>query len=96
MRLIKKDAIITFVKNTNKTKKELNLNDEIFSIPYSKIMQAEQFCKTEELEHCFIGFKDFTWHVGTDTTGLSHTIKITQSGLDSQVTSDYVINISEV
>ena len=43
MQQIRKDAIITFIKNSDKENKEFGLNDEIFSMPYSKILQAEHF-----------------------------------------------------
>lgn len=96
MQRIKKDAIITFVANSRKENKEFDLDDGIFSIQYSKVLQAEEFCKTEELDYCYIGFRDHTWYVGLDTRGLSPTIKVTQTGLAKEVTENYIISIKEV
>lgn len=96
MRSIKKDAMITFVKNDNPESKELSLDAEIFSVPYSKILQAEQFCETEELEYCYVGFKDYIWHVGTETHQRNPIVKVTAKGIDKKYLSHYIINISEV
>jgi len=96
MQQIRKDAIITFIKNSDKENKEFGLNDEIFSMPYSKILQAEQFCETEELDYCYVGFKNFLWHIGIQTEGRHPLIKVTKDGIAPEVIEEFIIDITEV
>ena len=96
MQQIKKDAVITFIANLKKGNKAFGLDDEVFSIQYSKILQAQEFCKREELDYCYVGFKNHTWHIGLDIRDLSPIIKVTQTGLAIEVKDDYMIDIKEV
>ena len=93
---MKKDAIITFIENTKKSNLKFDPEDNIFSIPYAKVLQAEEFCCREELEYCFIGYKNHTWFIQTTDNELDPCIKITTKGLSPEVTDSYVTVVSEI
>jgi len=96
MKINKKNAIITFVENTDKVSSKFDPEDIIFSIPYSKVLQAEEFCTAEKLEYCFIGFKKYKWFIQATDNGLNPAIKITSKGLSPEVRQSYITHISEV
>ncbi len=94
--MIKKNATATFIENKDQEKPLFDGTENVFSIPYIKILYAEDFCKAEDIDYCFIGFKKFNWFIQATRHGLTHCVKINKKGIHPDMYKDYIINISEV
>jgi hypothetical protein len=90
------EYVITFVKNHSPKETEFRGTEKIFSFPYTRILDATEFCKREKLSHVYIGFKKGRWILDTEETGLKFPIKITQSGMDPEVGRKYVYTINDI
>jgi hypothetical protein len=84
------DATITFLANKYPSDPLIPPGESLFSIPYSKILQAQEFCKDEELEYCFVGYRDYAWYVNGIPDGLEHAIKVTNTGIHKEVNQTYI------
>lgn len=80
-----KDAIITFVKPADPENPELSNEDEIFSFFYSKILEAEDFCRREGLRRCFVGYRNYTWLIQTSPANLLYPVEVTDQGLNTDL-----------
>jgi hypothetical protein len=90
------EYVITFVKNHNPKETEFKGTEQIFSFPYTRVLDATEFCKREKLEYVYIGFKKGRWILDTEKPGLKFPIKITQAGMDESVTKKYVYTINSI
>lgn len=93
---MKKTAVITFVKNARMDTPRFNNDAQLFSLPYSKILDAQEFCFNEHLDHCFIGFNGSRWVLQVTRQDLDPAIKITTDGISAGTLSRYIIDIVEI
>ena len=84
------NATVTFLPNKNPDEPMIDPLTPFFSIPYNKIMQAQEFCKNEELAFCFVGYEDFSWHIRAIPDTLKHAIKITENGIHPSTGKVYI------
>ena len=89
MTIIKKDALVTFRKKPDNNA-PISEDDNIFSIPYSKIIAAENFCKREGLKQCLLGFRNYNWIVQVTDKNITHGVIITQVGIEDS-RYDYIL-----
>jgi hypothetical protein len=90
-----KDFIITFVKNIDPSSARFEGNEPVFSIPYSKIIEAARFCERERIDYVFLGFKNQTWQHEISSDSFDYFITVDQNGLSSETTREYAYVISQ-
>ena len=76
---MKKDALITFIVNDNQFEIEEKI---VFSLPYSRIISAENFCNREGLDYCYLGYRNNDWVMQVTDKNVTHSIRITPTGVD--------------
>jgi len=84
------DATVTFMVNTDPLNPVILPEETLFSIPYAKILQAQEFCKDEELEYCFVGYSNYDWHVKGVSNNLDPVVKINDYGIHPDTLNQYV------
>lgn len=89
-----KDSIITFVKNIDPASAKFDGDEVVFSMPYSNIIEAAQFCERERLDYIFLGLKNSIWQHEISSNDFEYFITITQAGLSSETTQEYTYAIS--
>ncbi len=92
----KENTIVTFVENNDRTKPELDSEAVAFTVPYARILQAEKFCKAEEMDHCYVGYRDFMWVIQATESRLTPCVRVTPEGLDKSESEKYLISMSKV
>lgn len=92
----KKELFTTFIENKTHNTTEFNPGDVVFSIPYTKIITAQNFCKAEELEFCYLGHREFKWCIQMTPEGIDPYIKVTQTGFAQSVRDAFIITTSRV
>ena len=91
---IKKNALITFVENKKNTSPEFSPDAKIFSFPYSTIIEAEEFCRRESLEKCYIGWRNYNWIISPTNHNLKPVIELNEKGFTSFTNEKYIYTIS--
>ncbi len=88
-----KNKVITFIENKNKTENTFNGDEKIFSIPYMKILEAEEYCTLEHLPYCYVGFSNYSWIIRVDHREFLYYIKVTASGIDPTMKEKYIYTL---
>lgn len=94
---MKKDNVIsTFIDRGDQLSIDIDPEAKVFSIPYDRILQAQNFCKSEEMSHCYVGYRDFMWLIQPTTENIEPSVKVTAAGLDQIEKDRYLITTSEI
>lgn len=93
---MEKDNIITFVENHDHKNAHFTGEEIVFSLPYSKIRQAAEFCERERLDFVYLGFKRNAWQLSLSGGDLTYRLKVTKDGLAPEVSEAYIYVITEV
>ena len=89
-----KDAIITLVENREHRRAQFDGDEVVLSIPYSRVLEAAQFCERERLDHVFLGFKNKAWQFGITNNNFEHFITVDSNGISPKTAQDYVYSIT--
>jgi len=93
MTIIRKDSIITFVKNTDQELAEFDGEEILFSMPYSKVLNAASFCTRENLDFVYIGFKNGEWLTELTEPLFEYSIEVTPNGLSEKTIREFIYAI---
>lgn len=89
------NKIVTFVENKNKTEKDFNGTEIVFSIPQLIILEAEEFCQREQLEYCYVVYSSSTWLIQTSCENFLYYIKVTAGGISAETKEEYIYDIKD-
>jgi hypothetical protein len=87
--MMQTNSVLYFVKNKDPKKNDLNDKAQIFCIPAMKIHEATKFCKREELDCAYVGFRFGEWKIDGDDLGMDPCIKINREGIHPETTRNY-------
>ena len=91
---IKKDSIVSFIRNHDPREAHFEGGERIFSIPYSKIIEAAQFCERERLDKVFLGFKNKAWRIEVISDAFELYITIDNKGISPETEFKYVYSVT--
>ena len=89
-----KNSIITFVENPNSQDARFEGDEIVFSIPYSKILEATRFCERERLDSVYLGLKNDTWQTEISSRSFKYFVIVTKDGLSAETTERYIYAIT--
>jgi len=91
---VKKDSIVTFIRNNKPEEAHFNGEEVILSIPYSKILDTAQFCERENLDVVYLGFKNQVWQLAITKVDFKYYIVIDKNGVSLETAKEYVHSVN--
>ena len=89
------DSVITFIKNHDTGSASFTGEEIVFSMPYSKILEAAQFCEREFLDSIFVGLKNNEWQLEISDKDFEYSVLVTPNGISQETELEYVYFIKK-